>query len=200
MYRELTVLVALCGIAFASLLDGDIDLADGVRLARIPVTNSLEDEGRSFGENSPLFRMAKFLQGHELHVKLPNLIEKDRVTQFLADSLKVVDESYKENSVTGRGKGGGGGGVALLGMMFAKALGAIGIGGLGLLTMKALAASALALMLAAIVGVKKLSSHDGGEDHQVIYAGHHGHHRRRRDADDVTPLPYRGWRQYEGSS
>lgn len=98
MYREVTILVALCGVALASLLDGDIDLIDGVRLAKIPVTNSLEDEGRSFGENSPLFRMAKFLQGHELHVKLPNLIEKDRVTQFLADSLKVVDESYKENS------------------------------------------------------------------------------------------------------
>lgn len=98
MYREVSVLVALVGISCASLLDGDIDLLDGVRLARIPVTNSLEDEGRSFGENSPLFRMAKFLEGHELHVKLPNLIEKDRVTQFLADSLKVVDDSYKENS------------------------------------------------------------------------------------------------------
>uniref|UniRef100_A0A2A4J538 Osiris 5 n=1 Tax=Heliothis virescens TaxID=7102 RepID=A0A2A4J538_HELVI len=197
MFREVSIFVTLYGLTIASLLDGDIELIDGVRLAKIPVTNSLEDEGRSFGENSPLFRMAKFLEGHELHVKLPNLIEKDRVTQFVADSLKVVDETYKENSVTGRGKGGGGGGVALLGLMFAKALGAIGIGGLGLLTMKALAASALALMLAAIVGVKKLASHDGGEDHQVIYAGHHGHHRRRRD---ITPLPYRGWRHYENAS
>lgn len=98
MYREVTVLLALCGFTIASLLDGDIDLADGVRLARIPVSNSIEDEGRSFGENSALLRMAKFLQGHELHVKLPNLIEKDRVTQFVADTLKVVDESYKENS------------------------------------------------------------------------------------------------------
>lgn len=38
--------------------------------------------------------------------------------------------------VSGRGKGKGGEGIALIGMMFAKALGAIGIGGLGLLTMK----------------------------------------------------------------
>ncbi|XP_026734670.1 uncharacterized protein LOC113498731 [Trichoplusia ni] len=197
MYREVTVFVALCGVAFASFLDGDIDLLEGVKLIRIPVSNSLEDEGRSFGENSPLFRMAKFLQGHELHVKLPTLIEKDRVTQFVADTLKVVDNSYKENAVSGRGKGKGGEGIALIGMMFAKALGAIGIGGLGLLTMKALAASALALMLAAIVGVKKLTSHEGGEDHQVIYAGHHGHHRRRRE---VTPLPYRGWKEYQTSS
>lgn len=56
--------------------------------------------------------------------------------------------------------------------------------------------SGLALMLAAIVGVKKLASHDDHhEDHQVIYAGHHGHHRRRRDLD--TPLPYKGWKNYQ---
>lgn len=97
MYRKLVVLVTLCGVTLGSLLDGDIDLADGVRLVKIP-SNSLEDEGRSFGDNSPLTRMAKFLEGHELHVKLPNLIEKDRVTQNLADALKFVDSSYKENA------------------------------------------------------------------------------------------------------
>lgn len=37
---------------------------------------------------------------------------------------------------TGRGKGGGGAGVAIIGMMFAKAMGAMGLGGVGLLTMK----------------------------------------------------------------
>ncbi|XP_075986660.1 osiris 5 [Anticarsia gemmatalis] len=192
MYRTIVILATLYGATIGSLLDGDIDLAEGVKLVKIN-SNSIEDEGRSFGDNSPLTRMAKFLEGHELHVKLPNLIEKERVTQYLADSLKFVDSSYKENAVSGRGKGGGGGGVALIGLMFAKALGAMGIGGLGLLTMKALAVSALALMLSAIVGVKKLASHDGHDDHQVIYAGH-GHHRRRRD---VTPLPYRGWTHYD---
>ncbi|XP_037876593.1 uncharacterized protein LOC110385178 [Bombyx mori] len=187
MYRFLVPFVFLTS-ALGSFLDKDIDLADGVKLVSIPVPKTLEN-GRSF-DNSVLYRMAKFLQGHELHIKLPKLIEKDRVAQIFAQSLKVVDETYKENGVTGRGKGDGSGGVALLGMMFAKALGALGIGGLGLLTMKALAASALALMLSAIVGVKKLTSHDDHDDHQVIYAGHHGHHRRRREA---TPLPYRGW-------
>lgn len=39
-------------------------------------------------------------------------------------------------SETGRGKGGGGGGIALLGLMMAKMMGAAGIGGVGLLTMK----------------------------------------------------------------
>ncbi|XP_041985368.1 uncharacterized protein LOC121737749 [Aricia agestis] len=188
MYRLLAI--ALLSGALGSILDGDVDLLDGVRLVSVPISNSLEDEGRSLGD-SAFYRMAKFLSGHELHVKLPNLIEKDKISQIFSESLKVIDESYKENNVTGRGKGGGAGGAALLGLLFAKALGAAGIGGLGLLTMKALAVSALALMLSAIVGIKKLSSHDDHDDHQVIYAGHHGHHRRRRSI-----LPYRGWPQY----
>ncbi|XP_014355412.2 uncharacterized protein LOC106708415 [Papilio machaon] len=193
MYRKASVLLTLISLSLASLLDGDFDITDGVKLVSIPVSNNIEDEGRSF-DNSPLSRMAKFLQGHELHVKLPNIIEKDKITNLLAESLKVVDESYKNNNATGRGKGDGGGGMALLGLMFAKTVGAAGIGGLGLLTMKALAVSALALMLSAIVGVKKLASNDDHDDHQVIYAGH-GHHRKRRDID--TPLPYRGWTQYK---
>ncbi|XP_013185079.1 uncharacterized protein LOC106130722 [Amyelois transitella] len=197
MYR-VVVILGLVTSSLGGFLDGDLMLIDGVKLVGIPVSNSLEDQGRSFGENSVLFRMAKFLQGHELHVKLPKLIEKDKITQIFSDTLKAVDESYKDNSVSGRGKGDGGGSVALLGMMFAKAIGAAGIGGLGLLTMKALAVSALALLLSAVVGVKKLASHDDHDDHQVIYAGHHGHHRRRRDL--TTPLPYQGWVEYAKTS
>ncbi|XP_048001478.1 uncharacterized protein LOC125238246 [Leguminivora glycinivorella] len=186
MYR-LLVLLAL-GSTYGALLDGDIDIADGVKLVSIPVSNSLEDEGRGFGD-SPLFRIAKFLSGHELRVKLPNLVEKEKISKIVEESLRTVDETYN-SAGTGRRKGGGGGGsIALLGMMMAKTLGAVGLGGVALLTMKALAASALALMLSAIIGVKKLTSHDDHEDHQVIYAGHHGHHRRKRE----TPLPYRGW-------
>lgn len=82
-----------------SFLDGDLDLADGVRLVSVPVSNNIEEEsGRSFGENSVLYRMAKFLQGHELHVKLPNLVEKEKLGQIFAESLKAVDDSYKDNS------------------------------------------------------------------------------------------------------
>lgn len=97
MYREAVFVFALTGLALGSILDGDLDLADGVRLVSIPVSNNLEDEGRSFGGNAILFRMAKFLQGHELHVKLPKLIEKDKLTEFFAESLKAMDETYKEN-------------------------------------------------------------------------------------------------------
>lgn len=51
------------------------------------------------------------------------------------------------------------------------------------------------MMLSAIVGVKKLTSHDDHDDHQVIYAGHGHHHRKRRDVN--TPLPYQGWKEYQ---
>ncbi|CAH2097092.1 unnamed protein product [Euphydryas editha] len=194
MYRKLILSAFLIDAAFGSMLDGDFNIFDGVRLVAVKDSNNLED-GRSFGD-TPLYRIAKFLQNHELHVKLPNLIEKDKLTQLFSESLKVIDDSYKEKAVTGRGKGGGGAGsLALLGLMFAKTMGAAGIAGLGLLTMKALAVSALALLLSAIVGVKKLASHDDHDDHQVIYAGHHGHHRRRRDIN--TPLPYQGWKEYQ---
>lgn len=97
MYQILLVVFALTTPILGSLLDGDLDIADGVKLVSIPVSNSLEDEGRSLGENSPLYRMAKFLQGHELHVKLPNLIEKEKLSQVFSQSLKAVDETYKEN-------------------------------------------------------------------------------------------------------
>ncbi|XP_026492486.1 uncharacterized protein LOC113398113 [Vanessa tameamea] len=194
MYRKIIITFALLEVAFASFLDGDFKLLDGVKLVAVRDSNSIED-GRSFG-NKPLYRIAKFLQNHELHVKLPNLIEKDKIGQIFSESMKIIDDSNKENNATGRGKGdGGASSLALLGLMFAKTIGAAGIGGLGLLTMKALAVSALALMLSAIVGIKKLTSHDDHDDHQVIYAGHHGHHRRRRDIN--TPLPYQGWTEYQ---
>lgn len=91
-------LAALTTVVSGSILDGDLELIDGVKLVSIPVSNSLEDEGRSFGGNTVLYRMAKFLQGHELQVKLPRLIEKEKVTQFVADTLKTVDETYKDNN------------------------------------------------------------------------------------------------------
>lgn len=98
MFRDLFIITIVCSSAFGSFLDGDFDLADGVKLVSIPVSNSLEDEGRSFGENSALFRMAKFLQGHELRVKLPNLIEKDKISRVFEESLKTVDETYKDSA------------------------------------------------------------------------------------------------------
>lgn len=75
----------------------------------------------------------------------------------------------------------------LLGLMFGKTLAALGLGGVGLLAMKALMVSAVALVLALVVGLKKM--HEGhDEGHTVVHAGHD--HRRKRQAVEMA---YSGW-------
>lgn len=96
----------------------------------------------------------------------------------------------------GGGKGGGGGGggmggVMMMGMMMGKLLAALGIGGVGLLAMKALMVSALALMLSVILGLKKLVHSDHEEGHTVIHAGHgHEYNRKKREASNMA---YQAW-------
>lgn len=95
------------------------------------------------------------------------------------------------------GKGGGMGGIMLMGLMMGKMMAALGIGGVGLLAMKALMVSALALMLAVIIGLKKLVSSDHEEGHTVIHATAHGHeHRKKREAAEMA---YHAWNEYKTS-
>lgn len=99
-------------------------------------------------------------------------------------------------NVEGRKKDKGGlGYVLMMGLMMGKMMAALGFGGVAALAMKALGVSMMALMLAAIVGIKKLA--DSGHDdssHQVHYVtAHSEHHRKRRDIDQEVPLPYRGY-------
>lgn len=81
---------------------------------------------------------------------------------------------------------------------------AMGFGALGLLTMKALMVSGLALMLSIIIAVKKLaSSGDDGGGHHVVYAQEVGHHHRKKrsmseENDDILDLPYRGYADIYG--
>lgn len=92
----------------------------------------------------------------------------------------------------------GGGALMLMAMMMGKTMAAIGFGTVGLLAMKALMVSALALMLSMVVGLKKLlsSGHDEG-GHTVIHAtasGHGGHeYRKKREATDMA---YHAWTEY----
>lgn len=88
--------------------------------------------------------------------------------------------------------------VLVMGMMMAKMMAALGFGGIAAIAAKALGVAMMALMLSAIIGVKKLSEH-GGDDggHHVSYVSipHHGeHHRRRREAGGDA-YAYRAWRQ-----
>lgn len=75
-----------------------------------------------------------------------------------------------------------------------KMMAALGFGALGLLAMKALMVSALALMLSLIVAVKKLASgHESGGGHHVVYAQDVGHHHYRKKRSEEVDLPYRGY-------
>lgn len=104
-----------------------------------------------------------------------------------------------------RKKDKGYGGLLAMGIMMKGMLTALGLGGLGLLAMKALMVSAMALLLSAVIGIKKLASKDddhGGHVVQVVplhSGGDHGHYRKKRSAtdggiDDPTWLAYQGYR------
>ncbi|CAG2053900.1 unnamed protein product [Timema podura] len=108
--------------------------------------------------------------------------------------------SQLRHRVTGRrkDKGGGGGALMAMGLMMKGMMGALGLGGVGLLAMKALMVSGMAFMLAAIVGIKGLTSKDdGGGTHHVNvvpvhHGGEHGHYKKKRSIDDMVE-PYRGY-------
>ncbi|XP_023289770.1 uncharacterized protein LOC105703589 [Orussus abietinus] len=171
-----------------------LEITDGVSLV-----DGLQDgEARKarflkgFGTVGPFL---EFLEGRELRIKLPSLVP-DNLENAIRDSLPSIAQ--------GRGSGGGGGfgggkkgdgGMMILALMMGKMMAAMGFGALGLLAMKALMVSALALMLSLIVAVKKLASgHSDGGGHHVVYAQETGHHHRRKRAldDDLLDLPYRG--------
>ncbi|XP_071557014.1 uncharacterized protein [Temnothorax nylanderi] len=187
----------------------NIELFDGVSLVEVPGSGSSRKARvlKGFGGLEPFLQ---FLEGRELRVKLPSLLPPN-IETALKESLPSEAEGCGRGGGGGGGFGGGGGkgggggggggkkgggGYMILILMMGKMMAAMGFGALGLLAMKALMVSALALMLSLIVAVKKLAS--GGEDHghHVVYAQEVGHHhRKKRSIEDVdsTQLPYRGY-------
>ncbi|XP_012522911.1 keratin, type I cytoskeletal 10-like [Monomorium pharaonis] len=188
----------------------DIQLFDGVSLVEVPGSSSSRKARvlKGFGGLGPFLQ---FLEGRELRVKLPSLLPPN-IETALKESLPSEAEARGGGGGGfggggggggggfGGGKGGkkgGGGGMIIMMLMMGKMLAAMGFGALGLLAMKALMVSAMALMLSLIVAVKKLASgHDDHGGHHVVYAQEVGHHhRKKRSIEDVdsTQLPYRGY-------
>ncbi|GAB1865655.1 Pou class transcription factor 2-like protein [Camponotus japonicus] len=174
----------------------DIELFDGVSLVEVPGSLRKAKVLKGFGGLGPFMQ---FLEGRELRVKLPSLFPSNMETA-LKESLPSDFEARKGGGIGGGGGGGGkkgGGGILILALMMGKMMAAMGFGALGLLAMKALMVSAMALMLSLIIAVKKLAG--GGEDHgghHVVYAQEVGHHHRKKrsiEDDDLTLLPYRGY-------
>ncbi|EZA55585.1 hypothetical protein X777_03840 [Ooceraea biroi] len=180
----------------------NIELFEGVSLVDVPGSSRKARVLKGFGTLGPFLQ---FLEGRELRVKLPSLLPPN-IESALKESLPSEAEARKEGGGLGGfgggggggGKKGGGGGLLLMALMMGKMMAAMGFGALGLLAMKALMVSAMALMLSLIIAVKKLTS--GGDDHgghHVVYAQDVGHHHRKKrsidDDDDSTLLPYRGY-------
>lgn len=87
----------------------------------------------------------------------------------------------------------------MLALMMKKMLATLGIAAIGALAAKALGVALLALLIASLIGIKKLAetSQDdgGGGGHHVQYVTAE-HHRQKREIDNELPLPYRGWAKH----
>ncbi|XP_055383000.1 uncharacterized protein LOC129613100 [Condylostylus longicornis] len=163
--------------------------------------NNNNDDGVT-DDNSVFGKINKYLRSHELKVKFADLIEKNDFKETFIGFLKNFDEGKEISEARKKDKGMGA--VMIMGLMMAKMMAALGLGGIGALAMKALGVSMMALMLAGIIGLKSLT-HGGHEEsgHHVQYiTAHEGHHRRRRNLNhhilehqtpSEIPLPYRGW-------
>ncbi|XP_055715321.1 uncharacterized protein LOC129809470 [Phlebotomus papatasi] len=154
-------------------------LVPGLEIVKLPVQETARSSDYDdLKHQSFLTRMAKYLQTHEIKIKFPELVGQ---TDF--------NEGRKKDK-------GGLGMVMMMGMMMAKMMAALGLGGVGALAMKALGVSMMALMLAAIIGIKKLAEgggHDDGGHHVQYVTAHDHHHRKRRDVQSNLDMPYRGW-------
>ncbi|XP_050304927.1 uncharacterized protein LOC126742325 [Anthonomus grandis grandis] len=182
----------------------DVKIGDGVHI----ISTRSENDARAYGDDTTLLgAVENYLDSHEVRIRLPELMPGEGFGRAFKTAMDEVESKEGENEPRGGGGGGGGGGkggggggggggVMMMGLMMGKLLAALGIGGVGLLAMKALMVSALALMLSIIIGLKKLVHHDDdGGGHHVIHAGHgHEYHRRKREAAEVA---YGGWENYK---
>ncbi|KAL1494621.1 hypothetical protein ABEB36_010191 [Hypothenemus hampei] len=173
----------------------DVRIGEGVHI----LSTRSENDARAYGDDTTLLgAVENYLDSHEVRIRLSELMPGEGFGRAFKNAMDEVENKENEGGggKGGGGGGGGGGGVMLVGLMMGKLLAALGIGGVGLLAMKALMVSALALMLSIIIGLKKLVHHDDdGGGHHVIHAGHgHEYHRKKREA---VELAYRGWEGYK---
>ncbi|KAG6795113.1 hypothetical protein HZU73_09563 [Apis mellifera caucasica] len=185
----------------------NLEILDGVSLVEVPANaaSSPFRKGKFMKGFGGVGSLMQFLEGRELRIKLPALLPQNLETA-LQESLPVDQARRGNGGGFGGGGGGGGfrggkkgggGGMMMLALMMGKMMAALGFGALGLLAMKALMVSALALMLSLIVAVKKLASgHESGGGHHVVYAqdvGHHHYRKKRSSSIGEEDLPYRGY-------
>ncbi|XP_012287508.1 uncharacterized protein LOC105703591 [Orussus abietinus] len=134
-------------------------------------------EDRENALNSMIFdKIVSFFQSHTLKLKLPNVEELQR-------SLTEEGRKKKKNM----------GGLIAIPLLIGGTLVPLALGALALLAGKALIVSKLALVLAAIIGLKKLVS--GGDTHGghevVQVGGGHGPSGWSRSSHDLAYSAYK---------
>ncbi|XP_012522909.1 uncharacterized protein LOC105828892 [Monomorium pharaonis] len=169
-----------------------LHVTDGVTLVRDEsITNESEPE-KSLEEieaslpralddkenviNNMIFdKIAKFFQSHTLKLKLPNVEELQR---------SLTEEGRKKKNKMS--------GLLAIPLLIGGTLVPLALGALALLAGKALIVSKLALVLASIIGLKKLVS--GGHDHGhevVQVGGGHGSGGWARSGHDIAYSAYK---------
>ncbi|KAK2579925.1 hypothetical protein KPH14_007605 [Odynerus spinipes] len=170
-----------------------LDVADGVTFLREGPANGQEEIPKSVQEieaslpralddkedalNGMIFdRIVKFFQSHTLKLKLPN-----------------VEELQRSFSEEGRRKKNKMGGLLAIPLLIGGTLVPLALGALALLAGKALIVSKLALVLASIIGLKKLVSggHDHGHEVVQVAAGGHGSSGWARSSHELAYSAYK---------
>ncbi|XP_046816766.1 uncharacterized protein LOC124423237 [Vespa crabro] len=170
-----------------------LDVTDGVTFLREGSVNEQEEVSKSLQEieanlpralndkeealNGMIFdRIVKFIQSHTLKLKLPN-----------------VEELQRSFSEEGRRKKNKMSGLLAIPMLIGGTLVPLALGALALLAGKALIVSKLALVLASIIGLKKLvsSGHEHGHEVVQVAAGGHGSSGWARSSHELAYSAYK---------
>ncbi|XP_037943429.1 uncharacterized protein LOC119676264 [Teleopsis dalmanni] len=172
----------------------------------LEIVTSREYENDTFeahtnsSSDSFLERFSDYLRTHELNIRFADLLA-DESEHNLKRDLMRNDFKLGANVEEARKKDKGQGIILAMGVMFAKMMAVMGLGGIGALAMKALGVALAALLMAGIIAVKSLTQHGSESSHSVQYVNADGHHhskRRRRSVItqkslDELQLPYNGW-------
>ncbi|XP_059468721.1 uncharacterized protein LOC132192670 [Neocloeon triangulifer] len=157
----------------------EIQLAEGITIVRneeAEVTQAAEGAPRAF-DDSMIGRAARFLQSHSLHLDLKGADVVDAVSAVgRALNGDDVEEARKGVKVKKAGKLLG---PLLIGILLKAALLApLVLGAIALIAGKALIIGKIALLLSAVIGLKKLlSGHQKAVTYEVVshphsYSGH----------------------------
>ncbi|XP_067008104.2 uncharacterized protein Osi5 [Anabrus simplex] len=180
----------------AQLLDGQrsLEISKGLKIVKVEESNAVGRGLTDHEESNLLARMSRYLQSHELRVRLPELLPSSEDWNRILEGI----DKEREGSSCGRKNKGGMGLVMAMGGMMWSMMTMAGMGALGLVAMKALALASMALVLAGVAAIKKLTSKDDDGGHHVSvvpvhHGGEYGHGHRRKREDSAYQLPYRGY-------